>query len=835
MDSEGIVKNVDGIYKNILEKFNPGAKQLIASSKSYLKALHNTSQASKGFTESLAKLAVNAHEGGTTDIGGALMDLVGVFSSIEDQHMNILKAFYVDFIFPLENNIDKDAKVIHAEQKKFMQLHKQRVESFNKATSAMKKHRKKKNNAEKELKCIQALEDEKKLLDNFCDQSIKNALIQERRRYGFVLERCVQSLAKHWSQYFEVGHSSIENNLEWWNDVSATREILPTNVDLAGAKKPLEPKDPLSSVYDEYGSVKSAGIRKSQSIHASTNSLRDAQSDTYKMSRSRAMSSESLTTPSQQNNSLNGSVVSALFAYLSSAENQLNFYEGDKIHLIGEKTQGWQFGENLRTNSYGWFPISYVLPEPEKPNEEQEDDNNSNSDDRGTIRRGQDFQRKDSTMNKYQKLENPPSTLPPPPPSSNMGSDSVRVRGSATTNFAKSQIQNQKERHEKKPSLHGIYSSNDSGFSNELPPAAPEVDYSDDDDEEMPKKIPIRDERTVERNNEIEVENKRDTISKSPYNNIKQSSSYGNLTDSSRNADHGFNNIDTTTMKRNKSFWRFSKSEDILEGMSLWKHRDLVPIDVEQADKDLTLKKLEKPAKKMETLQKKKNNNKSLEKNDEGPSKKMSSNKFGDDGGNHLVDPRFRAQSFSGNYSKDQRKNFNSRDDDDEIYDESPKRRNDTGPTAKHSTQKGKSKNVQNSKSSRQELQDTNFYDDDIMVIKTVKRKEILKQYYSSGTDTELSSSDPYDCIVVDDHLVPPVQSSASYRNRNSYIEEPDKRNSMYSRSNKNDGGSVSGTLLPRTKLSKPSRAESSERYDMSERTNTARSTKSSNKNNFGQ
>lgn len=40
-----------------------------------------------------------------------------------------------------------------------------------------------------------------------------------------------------------------------------------------------------------------------------------------------------------------------------------------------------------------------------------------------------------------------------------------------------------------KPPIHAIYSSNDSGFSNEIPPA-PEVDYSDDDD--MPKKIPIR-------------------------------------------------------------------------------------------------------------------------------------------------------------------------------------------------------------------------------------------------------------------------------------------------------------------------------------------------------
>jgi hypothetical protein len=63
-----------------------------------------------------------------------------------------LKAFYVDFILPLEQNLEKDTKVISLEQKKFTQLHKQRVESFQKATSQMKKHRKKKNNAEKELK-----------------------------------------------------------------------------------------------------------------------------------------------------------------------------------------------------------------------------------------------------------------------------------------------------------------------------------------------------------------------------------------------------------------------------------------------------------------------------------------------------------------------------------------------------------------------------------------------------------------------------------------------------------------------------------------------------------
>lgn len=50
----------------------------------------------------------------------------------------------------------------------------------------------------------------------------------------------------------------------------------------------------------------------------------------------------------------------ALYAYLSSGENQLSFLEGDLISLIGERNKGWQFGENLRTQTSGWFPLAYT-------------------------------------------------------------------------------------------------------------------------------------------------------------------------------------------------------------------------------------------------------------------------------------------------------------------------------------------------------------------------------------------------------------------------------------------------------------------------------------------
>lgn len=52
----------------------------------------------------------------------------------------------------------------------------------------------------------------------------------------------------------------------------------------------------------------------------------------------------------------------ALYAYLSSGDNQLSFLEGDILALLGDRTKGWQYGENLRTQLTGWFPLAYTEP-----------------------------------------------------------------------------------------------------------------------------------------------------------------------------------------------------------------------------------------------------------------------------------------------------------------------------------------------------------------------------------------------------------------------------------------------------------------------------------------
>lgn len=60
-------------------------------------------------------------------------------------------------------------------------------------------------------------------------------MTQERRRYGFVLERQC-SLAKHWIAYHTSGKNCLSSHVDSWDEVSSSREFLPPNVQNMFAK-----------------------------------------------------------------------------------------------------------------------------------------------------------------------------------------------------------------------------------------------------------------------------------------------------------------------------------------------------------------------------------------------------------------------------------------------------------------------------------------------------------------------------------------------------------------------------------------------------------------------
>ncbi|KFM62669.1 Brain-specific angiogenesis inhibitor 1-associated protein 2, partial [Stegodyphus mimosarum] len=225
----------------------------------------------------------------------------------------------------------------------------------------------------KDVKQLHAMEDEKKKLDGFCEQSLKQAITQERRRYGFVLERQC-SLAKHYLAYHTKGQAVLQHNLDQWLEIVKTREYLPesiekmfdgNNICKSGTEYASSSivMSPMSCQNMSCTTSPTVGMRKTQSIDASYLDLRDYEDAPYPRPLSRAKSDFNLTSSSAslvssdygsslraKNMASVGAKssnyhVRALYSYLSSGEHQLSFHEGDVIVLIGERNKGWQYGE----------------------------------------------------------------------------------------------------------------------------------------------------------------------------------------------------------------------------------------------------------------------------------------------------------------------------------------------------------------------------------------------------------------------------------------------------------------------------------------------------------
>ncbi|XP_034180251.2 insulin receptor substrate 53 kDa [Osmia lignaria lignaria] len=566
METEELTRLVDEIYKNILDKFNPGARQLINAGKAYLKALHGAAAASRVYVDALSRLARQAQLGtwgGSKDVGFALMRIVEVYKEIQEQEMNILKAFYVDLLVPLETNLEKDTKVVQSEQKKFLQQHKTRSETYSKAAATMKKQRKKSRGAsksglamDKELKNMQILEEEKSKLDAFCEQSLKNAMTQERRRYGFVLERQC-SLAKHYASFHEVALAALHPSVDKWREVAATREYLPQSVEDMFASRLRQvsfwPED------EENGGSEltmSSQLRKTRSMDSSCLELRpgppsgNVPSTTYQgptshlpsaLSRARSEANlhastlsldpevpetpprpRSMAPPASRNSGSAGGggsgtgvstsgwgdapLARALFAYLSSGENQLSFLEGDLIALMGDRQKGWQFGENLRTQSSGWFPLAYTeiiiddslgspshganngratepqaippcKPPPSRPPVTPSSMDEVSSGFHGV---GNNVNNSNNNSNNSTNVQNSNSSHNLATPTARQ-TKPIRPSGTLPTVLAGGRrIQPPAPPVPPPQVVTSLHSSNDSGFSNE-PPAQPDIDYSDDE------------------------------------------------------------------------------------------------------------------------------------------------------------------------------------------------------------------------------------------------------------------------------------------------------------------------------------------------------------------
>ncbi|CAG9584700.1 unnamed protein product [Danaus chrysippus] len=869
------------LFTNILDKFNPGARQMITAGKAYLKALHGAAAASRMYVDAVGKLGRQAQQGtwgGCADIGTALMKVVEVYREIQDQQMNILKAFYVDLLVPLETNLEKDTKVVQSEQKRFLQQHKLRSESYSKAAATIKKQRKKKTNVtkvgtamDKEMKSMQILEEEKTKLDAFCEQSLKNAMTQERRRYGFVLERQC-SLAKHWLAYHTAGATAYNTGLDEWLEVSRTREFLPSNVEAMFVSRMRQVSfwadedvyaSPRNGDDDDGASVGSA-LRKTRSVDAScldVRSIADLGSPSHGISRAKSdlnlqaslhtmeqdIETRNKTRPSSLApptcTSRDPPLARALYAYSAAGDNQLSFQQGDILALLGDRTKGWQYGENLRTHGAGWFPLAYTEP---MINEETGGSSPARWSSAQTPSETpppapiSHTQMSSATPTPHSHNHPPtrmfgdtvtahhvakgrlansspglPPTLPAPSPSALSTSASATFHPTPLAAVASSAIKNstsaasftthavietrsfgpqtlpmrsqiaQKVAPAKtvvsavgavgNVSLH---SSNDSGFSNE-PPPQPDVDYSDEEAQRL--RVPIS--KSAQLNNERKAYLlKTQSLKRGPG---PKNTNNGYLTDDQQLLLRNMLDMDKDSqkIKRTKSFWKFGRttSEEIMEGMCLWQHRDIVDTVPEYKKKlFVKLKKELRPAPEIPETNKIKSQ----------PDKPSSLK----DGSSSRPQETIDRKDIKVNNGMRQARSLGSIQHEEHTEREKKQNQmiNKKSFSEKSIVEEKQDDFVNRNESRHSDFTNTStiktnfensFYNDengDGYVMKTVKRREILQRYdneSNSDNNSVASSTDPYDCIIVDDHMTSKKQQELDRRRQTQIMENDIKTN----------------------------------------------------------
>ncbi|XP_035205826.1 brain-specific angiogenesis inhibitor 1-associated protein 2-like isoform X2 [Stegodyphus dumicola] len=349
--------------------------------------------ASRNYTEALAKmasLASNSTLSGSRDIGSTLYNIVDVNKEILAQQSNIIKSLEFDFLEPMEIAAEKDTKLVGREQKRFQQLYKGRREAYMKCVTTLKKTRRKKNiNTDKQLSHMKMLESAKERLEVFCNDSLKEAIIQERVMYGTVLERQC-ALNRQFLIYHTKGCEILEEQLPQWESIAETRDKLPESC-YAAVKNGPEPLpgsienpyslDSMLDVVIRNNSIaRSYGKKDRDSLLSHTLRLQCSEDNIYARPIVRAKSEYCLPTNSspptltdasrkrysrviQYNGDGQTSYAKALYNYEPTGDHQLALREGDIIEYITEEnTTGWQFGDNLTTGRSGWFPVSYTEP-----------------------------------------------------------------------------------------------------------------------------------------------------------------------------------------------------------------------------------------------------------------------------------------------------------------------------------------------------------------------------------------------------------------------------------------------------------------------------------------
>lgn len=384
-EPEEVNKLTESTYKNVMEQFNPGLRNLVNLGKNYEKSVAAMTLAGKIYFDAVSKIGENAAVSPVSrELGVVLMEISEVHKKVHLELEENFKRFHREIIGELERKTDMDVKYMTATFKRYQTEHKLKQDSLERSQSDLKKLRRKsqgKNASKyesKENECLEVLTSRQLDMQIFIADGCKDALLEEKRRFCFLVDKHC-TFSNQTAAFHEKAKEMLSGKLLTWqekcSDATDVPDSILTMIEGMRNSVPITPPSPSPSRHSSRSnsivstppapSLKSqtsplAGMFNNDPITPNTttateNTIMDnGDSEDRELPRSVSMATG-------LNNMVRRPRVRTIFPHAASNNaTLLSFDEGDVIILlIPEERDGWLYGELEKTKQRGWFPSSY--------------------------------------------------------------------------------------------------------------------------------------------------------------------------------------------------------------------------------------------------------------------------------------------------------------------------------------------------------------------------------------------------------------------------------------------------------------------------------------------
>ncbi|XP_051987190.1 brain-specific angiogenesis inhibitor 1-associated protein 2-like protein 1 [Xyrauchen texanus] len=374
-DPEEVNKLTESTYKNVLEQFNPGLRNLINLGKSYEKAVSAMALAGKQYFDAVSKIGETAAVSPVSrELGVVLMEISDVQRKVNLEMEENFKRFHREVIVELERKSDMDVKYMTATFKRYQTGHKMKQDSLERSQSDLKKFRRKsqgKNATKyesKENECLETLTTRQMDMQKFIAEGCQEALLEEKRRFCFLVDKhCTFSYQI--AAFHDKARELLMENVTNWQDKCSDATNVPESVMsmIEGLRTPVSITPQASPAPKRHNMTSSEAIipppappqtSPLANMFNQNHSREETESEYINedsgLSRSVSMATGLNLTDKRPK-------VCTIFPHKSGNNNTLlSFEEGDIIILlIPEERDGWLYGELQKTRQRGWFPSSY--------------------------------------------------------------------------------------------------------------------------------------------------------------------------------------------------------------------------------------------------------------------------------------------------------------------------------------------------------------------------------------------------------------------------------------------------------------------------------------------